>query len=129
MNRPPWIVLGTSGTSEQSSLCYTIGPCWLSILYIVVCICQSQTPNLSLPPSPFGNHEFVSYACNFMLMIFIHSQRELLKSESSPFICWRKATSLPHFKCIFIHTQNHVSQFISSSPYKIILYPFHGWRN
>ena len=24
---------------EHSSLCYTVGPCWLSILYIVVCIC------------------------------------------------------------------------------------------
>ena len=24
---------------EYSSLCYTIGPCWLSILYIVVCLC------------------------------------------------------------------------------------------
>ena len=22
-----------------SSLCYVVGPCWLSILYIVVCIC------------------------------------------------------------------------------------------
>ena len=27
---------------EQSSLCYTVGPCWLSILNIAVCICQSQ---------------------------------------------------------------------------------------
>ena len=35
---------------EQSSLCYTAGLCWLSILNIVY-ICQSQTPNLSLPPS------------------------------------------------------------------------------
>ena len=26
---------------EQSSLCYTVGPCWLSILNIVVCTCQS----------------------------------------------------------------------------------------
>ena len=26
---------------EQSSLCYTVGPCWLSVLNIVVCICQS----------------------------------------------------------------------------------------
>ena len=26
------------------------GPFWCSILYIVVCICQSQTPNLPLPP-------------------------------------------------------------------------------
>ena len=33
---------------EQDSLCYTVGPCWLSILNIVVCICQSQTPNLFL---------------------------------------------------------------------------------
>ena len=34
---------------EQNSLCYTVGPGWLSILNIVMCICQSQTPNLSLP--------------------------------------------------------------------------------
>ena len=33
---------------EYDSLCYTVGPCCLSILYItVVCIYQSQTPNLS----------------------------------------------------------------------------------
>ena len=25
---------------EQSFLCYPVGPCWLSILNIVVCICQ-----------------------------------------------------------------------------------------
>ena len=24
---------------EYVSLCYTVGPCWLSILYIVACIC------------------------------------------------------------------------------------------
>ena len=35
---------------ECSSLCYTVGPCWFSILYIVVCISYSQTPHLSLPP-------------------------------------------------------------------------------
>ena len=35
--------------TEQSALCYTVGPCWLSILNIVVCTCQSQTPKLSLP--------------------------------------------------------------------------------
>ena len=28
---------------EQSSLCYTVGPCRLSILNIAVCTCQSQT--------------------------------------------------------------------------------------
>ena len=29
----------------------TIGPCWLSILYIVVGICRCQTLNFSLPPT------------------------------------------------------------------------------
>ena len=29
---------------EQSSVCYTVGPCWLSILNIAMCICPSQTP-------------------------------------------------------------------------------------
>ena len=28
---------------EQSSLCYTVGPCWLSILNIAVCTCQWDT--------------------------------------------------------------------------------------
>ena len=37
---------------EQSSLCYTVGPCWLSILNTAVCTCQFQTPRLSLPPHP-----------------------------------------------------------------------------
>ena len=27
---------------EQSSLCYTVGPCLLSILNIAVCVCQSN---------------------------------------------------------------------------------------
>ena len=41
---------------EQSSLCYTVGPCWLSIFNIAVYTCQSHTPNLSLPAS---NHKFI----------------------------------------------------------------------
>ena len=28
--------------TEQSSLCYTVGPCWLSVLNIAVCTCQSH---------------------------------------------------------------------------------------
>ena len=35
-------------STEQSSLCYTVGSYQLSILYIVLGICQSQSPNLSL---------------------------------------------------------------------------------
>ena len=36
--------------TEYSCLCYTVGPCWLSILYIVVCI--SVNPKLLIYPSP-----------------------------------------------------------------------------
>ena len=30
--------------TEQSPMCYTVGPCWLSILTIAVCTCPPQTP-------------------------------------------------------------------------------------
>ena len=34
---------------EQSSRCYTVGPCWLSIWNTAMCTCPSHTPKLSLP--------------------------------------------------------------------------------
>ena len=37
---------------KQSSLCYTAGSHQLSILYILVYICQSQAPNSSRSPFP-----------------------------------------------------------------------------
>ena len=40
--------------TESSSLYYTVGPCWSSILKIAVCTCPSQTPALSLPPNAFS---------------------------------------------------------------------------
>ena len=44
---------GLSQDIEYSSLCYTVGPCCLSILNVIVCIYQPQTPSasLSLPHS------------------------------------------------------------------------------
>ena len=41
---------------EESSLCYTVGPCWLSILNIAVSTCWSQTPYLFFP---YGNHNWI----------------------------------------------------------------------
>ena len=41
-----------SQNTEQSFLCSTVGHYQLSILYIVLCICQSQSPSLSLPFPP-----------------------------------------------------------------------------
>ena len=62
---------------DDSSLCSTVGPCCLSILYIIICICSSQTltPTLSHPhflattslfsmcvsPFVFKINSFVSY--------------------------------------------------------------------
>ena len=43
---------GLSQNIEYSSLCYTVGLCCLSILYTIVCICYSQTPNPFLPHTP-----------------------------------------------------------------------------
>ena len=52
---------GLSLDIEYNSLCYTIRPCCLFILCIVVCICKSQTPpNPSSIPLPLGNHSLFS---------------------------------------------------------------------
>ena len=40
---------GLSLATEYSSLSYTLGPCCLSILNVIVCIYQPQTPSPSLP--------------------------------------------------------------------------------
>ena len=56
---------------EYNSLYYTIGLFWLSISYIAMCICSSQTPNLSLLsnfPCPFGNHKLSSMSMNLFLL-------------------------------------------------------------
>ena len=55
--------------TEQSSLCYIVGPCWLSILYIVVCICQSQTPSLSLTPVVVSKYALFIYFCRIKVLL------------------------------------------------------------
>ena len=53
---------------EYSSLCYIVGPYWLSILYTkYILYIFSQTPNLSLPILPFGNCKIVFYICDHMI--------------------------------------------------------------
>ena len=46
---------GLSQDIEYSSLCYTVGPCCLSILYIIAYICWPQplSPSLPQPPPPW----------------------------------------------------------------------------
>ena len=58
-----------SQSIKKRSLFYTVGPC-LSILYVIVCICYSQVPNLSLPhPTPIGNHKSVLYICESVSLL------------------------------------------------------------
>ena len=49
---------------EQSSICYTVGPCWLSIQRVSVCTCQEI--NLFLIPTWLFQHEF-ELLCVFIL--------------------------------------------------------------
>ena len=55
----------------------SIAPCAIQqvlvvYLYIVVCICYSQIPNLSLPPPfPLGNRKFVFYVYDSVSVLFI----------------------------------------------------------
>ena len=62
---------GLSQDIEYSFLCYTVGPCCLSILHTLwillplgVCLCAPQAPHVSFrpPPPPFGNHVY-SHVC------------------------------------------------------------------
>ena len=53
---------------KYSSLCSAVNPGCLSVLYLVVYICQSQAPNVSLICTfPFGNQKFVLYICESVL--------------------------------------------------------------
>ena len=67
-----------SQNTEQSSLCYAVGPCWLSTLpniYSGMCVCVH--PRLliypSLPHFPFGNHKFVFNICKSISVLQISS--------------------------------------------------------
>ena len=69
-------------STEQSFLCYTVSSHYLPILYIVsiVYICQSQSPNSSLPFFPLGIHRlclcfilwnYVNFVSLSILHIFV----------------------------------------------------------
>ena len=59
--------------TEYSSLCYTISPCYTSILYRIVCICWSQVPNFSLLYlSPLVTLSLFSVSVSLFLMYLIN---------------------------------------------------------
>jgi len=64
---------GLSQDIEYSSLCYIVGPCFLSILWLVIFICQPQIPNPSLSYTTLlGNYKSVLYVHESVLYIDSH---------------------------------------------------------
>ena len=55
---------GESPWAEEPGGLQFMGLQRVGYIYIVVYVCQSQSPNLSLPPSLAGNHKFIFYICN-----------------------------------------------------------------
>ena len=53
---------GLSQETGESSLCGTAGPHCLSILSIIVCLCEPQTPRPS-HSLPLSNHKSLLYGC------------------------------------------------------------------
>ena len=63
---------GLSQEIGYSSLCNTVGPRCLSILYIIVCTYQPQTPSpsLSLPPPPWQRQFWSLCLCDSVLIVW-----------------------------------------------------------
>ena len=57
-----------SQDAEYNSLSYIVGPCCLSIAYMTVCICWSQTPNPSLLV-PLPLHSRQAQVCSLCLWV------------------------------------------------------------
>ena len=55
-----------------SPLCYTVGPCWLSILHIILCICYFSILYI-FPLFPYNNHKFISHVCGSISVLYIIS--------------------------------------------------------
>ena len=88
----------------QSSLCYTIGPCWLSI-YVQQCACIH--PKLlicsSLPSLLFGSHKFVFYkevVCSISQRALEIAQVIFQKYPNQVQESWSICTSWPINHCV-----------------------------
>ena len=76
-------------STEQSSLCCTVGSYWFSVLYIIVYICHSQLPNSSHPLSSplisvslFSSSQGIHNAKSVVWSLTFHVCRGLWKRVS-----------------------------------------------
>ena len=76
---------GLSQNIEYISLCYTVGPCCLSILYINIigCICSSQIPNPPLLLLPWQSQVCSLFDFAFKLHAVYDLSKSLSKDSSS----------------------------------------------
>ena len=94
---------------EYRSLCLYYA-CWLSILYIIVCTCQSQPPSLFLsPPSlPFDNCKFVLYVCESLFVLKTSSLVSVLIQHLSNIIQYLSFAALFTSLSMIISRSIHV---------------------
>ena len=95
---------------EQSSPCYTVSLCWLSIFNIAVCPCPSQTPYLFPPFFPLKNGDNITYftgllegwkklLCKLLTYILVWTPSKVLKlSELSESSLWSLPSLSQHFQ-------------------------------
>ena len=121
---------------EQTSLCYTVGPYLLPILYIVVCICQSQSPTFSLPPFPPCNPKFLHlwlYFCFVNKFICTHFLDSTYKWYHMVFLfLWLTSLSLTISRSIHVAANGIILFFLWLSNILLYicthpLYPFLCW--
>ena len=95
---------GLSQDIEYSSLCYTVGPCCLSFLYIIVCLC------IPPPPTPTPWQPPVCSLClgvcfcfidKFFCVIFYPHISDIIWYSS--FFCWLTSP------CMIISRSIHVA--------------------
>ena len=94
---------------DQSSMCDTVSPCWLSILNIGVCTCWSQSPQLSLPFIFYPNTRFFKNS-NCLLDI-------------SSFMFYRLLKHVPKWNGIFFSHLNLFLFLSSLSQWLVLPFP------
>ena len=108
-----------SQSIECSSLCYTVGPCWLSILYIVVCIYRNlhfkQVPQVTLVhevlESHFEKFGTTSLMATFRALIMQPAKSHSLKLYLAHFICLHTSN---YFLCWLKFALNTKMSFLAS---------------
>ena len=81
---------------EEGSLCRAVGSHELSAVYIVLCICQSQSESPCSPIPSFGRRKFVCFICD--------SVSALPVSSSLPFFWIPQRSDIGQYFSVLLHS-------------------------